>query len=65
MFALDVKTSFLNGELNETIFIEQPMGYNDDGGKVCKFLKILYGLKQASRQWLEKFTDFIIHLIFQ
>ena len=50
MFAFDVKTSFLN----ETVFMEQPMGYNDNSGKVCKLLKSLYRLKQATMAVVRK-----------
>ncbi|GBM52471.1 Retrovirus-related Pol polyprotein from transposon TNT 1-94 [Araneus ventricosus] len=65
IYALDVKTAFLNGGLQETIYMEQPMGYNDNSGCVCKLFKSLYGLKQAPRQWFKQFTDFRIHLNFQ
>jgi hypothetical protein len=54
---MDVKTSFLNGELDEEIYIEQLVGFvaNGQEGIMCKLLKSLYGLKQAPKQWHEKF----------
>jgi hypothetical protein len=46
----DVKTAFLNGNIEEEIFMKQPEGY-EEGDKVCFLRKGLYGLKQAARQW--------------
>ena len=48
---MDVKTTFLNGELEEEIYIDQSDGFvaNGQEGKVCKLLKSLYGLKQAPK----------------
>ena len=54
---MDVKTTFLNGELEEEIYMDQLDGFVAKGkeGKICKLLKSLYDLKQAPKQWHEKF----------
>jgi len=56
---MDVKTAFLNRELDEEINMDQPEGFIADGqeNKVCRLLKSLYGLKQAPKQWHEKFDN--------
>jgi transposase InsO family protein len=53
---MDVKTAFLNGDLDHDIYMKQPEGYEVKGYEhlVCKLNKSLYGLKQAGRQWYEK-----------
>ncbi|KAL6333744.1 hypothetical protein AAG906_028930 [Vitis piasezkii] len=59
---MDVKTTFLNGELDEEIYMDQPEGFIAPGQerKVCKLVKSLYGLKQAPKQWHEKFDNAMI-----
>jgi hypothetical protein len=53
---MDVKTTFLNGELDDEIYMEQPAGFVANGQEVmvCKLLKFLYGLKQAPKKCHEK-----------
>jgi hypothetical protein len=54
---MDVKTSFLHGDLEEEIYMKQPEGFVVKGKKelVCKMKKSLYGLKQSPRMWYQKF----------
>ena len=59
---MDVKTAFLIGELDEEIYMSQPMGFEVKGQKLklCKLKRSIYGLKQSSRQWYFRFHDLII-----
>jgi len=58
---LDVKTAFLYGDLDETLYVEQPEGFISPGKEnlVCRLLKPLYGLKQSPRKWNDKFNSFL------
>ena len=58
---MDVKTAFLNGSLDEEVYMSQPEGFVEDGKEdlVCLLKKSIYELKQASRQWYIKFHDTI------
>jgi hypothetical protein len=59
---MNVKTTFLNGDLDEEVYMDQLEGFVLPGNekKVCKLVKSLYGLKQAPKQWHEKFDTVIL-----
>lgn len=64
MFQLDVKSAYLNGHLDEEIFMRQPPGYEDGTGRVCKLKRALYGLKQAGNVWNREFDSAMANLGF-
>ena len=59
---MDVKTTFLHGDLHEDIYMQQPEGFVEKGKEnlVCKLKKSLYGLKQAPREWYHKIHSFML-----
>src|SRR3954470_17464440 len=64
---MDVKSAFLNGDLTEEVYVEQPLGYEKKGEeqKVYKLKKALYGLKQAPRAWSAKLDQSMVSLGFK
>jgi hypothetical protein len=63
---MDVKTTFLHGDLEEEIYMKQPEGFVVKGKKelVCNLKKSLYGLKKSPRMWYQKFDTYILGLRF-
>jgi hypothetical protein len=64
---MDVKTDFLNGEIEQEIYIEQPNGFviHEKESHVCRFKKAMYGLKQAPRAWYERIDGHLMILGFR
>ncbi|KAL2250907.1 UNVERIFIED_CONTAM: Retrovirus-related Pol polyprotein from transposon TNT 1-94 [Sesamum indicum] len=64
---MDVKTAFLHGDLDECIYMRQPVGFIEKNkpDHVCLLKKSLYGLKQSPRQWNKKFDMFMLSLNFK
>ena len=61
VYQMDVKSTFLNGYLEEEVYIEKPNGFQliNKGYYVCKLKKALYGLKQAPRAWYERLNSYL------
>eukprot|EP00253_Pinus_taeda_P032312 PITA_32312 len=64
---MDVKSAFLNGDLQEEVYMTQPPGFKVVGQKqkVCRLVKALYGLKQAPRAWYMKIDQYLTDHGFQ
>ncbi|CAL9020228.1 unnamed protein product, partial [Prunus brigantina] len=62
LYQMDVKTAFLNGVLNEEVYVEQPKGFADPHhpNDVFRLKKALYGLKQAPRAWYERLSSHLL-----
>jgi hypothetical protein len=63
---MDVKTAFLNGQIEEEVYIEQPEGFEtfDHESHVCRLKRALYGLKQAPRAWYTRIDNYFTGLGF-
>jgi hypothetical protein len=61
IWQMDVKTAFLNGNIEEELYMVQPEGFVDpkNDNKVCKLQRSIYGLKQASQSWNLCFDEVI------
>ncbi|RVX18786.1 Retrovirus-related Pol polyprotein from transposon TNT 1-94 [Vitis vinifera] len=61
---LDIKNAFLNGDLEEEVYMEIPPGFRRSMAKnqVCKLQKSLYGLKQSPQAWFDRFTKTVLKL---
>jgi len=61
LLQMDVKMTFLNGDLEENVYMAQLKGFVVEGKERmgCRLKKFIYGLKQASRQWYLKFDETI------
>nr|GFB46395.1 retrovirus-related Pol polyprotein from transposon TNT 1-94 [Tanacetum cinerariifolium] len=62
VYQMDVKTTFLNGNLREEVYVSQPNGFvdQDNPNHVYKLKKALYGLKQAPRVCYDMLSSFLI-----
>lgn len=60
----DIKTAFLNGTLDEEIYMKQPPGYTENNNKVLRLKKCIYGLKQAARVWNKTLNEVLINIGF-
>jgi hypothetical protein len=60
LYQIDFDTAFLNADVEEDIYMEQPEGFQKEGeNMVCKLIKSIYGLKQASRNWNKEIDAFM------
>jgi len=60
MYQMDIKGAYLNGKLEEDLYMHQPEGFGDGSDYVCKLRHTLYGLKQSGREWNKAITSLLI-----
>ena len=62
VYQMDVKSAFLNGEIDTEVYVDQPPGFevHNQEHKVYKLKKALYGLKQAPRAWYDTLSEFLM-----
>lgn len=62
VFQIDVKFAFLNGDLNEEVYVEQPNGFilSENQDYVCNQKKALYGLEQEPRAWYDRLNSYLL-----
>src|SRR4051812_20444735 len=67
LYQMDVKSAFLNGPINELVYVKQPPGFEDHKfpNHLYKLDKVLYGLNQAPRAWYEHLTEFLVDYGFE
>ena len=63
---MDVKIAFLDGVVEEEVYVEHPLGFETHGmeSHVCRLKKYMYGLKQAPRTWYDRIDSFLFSLGF-
>lgn len=61
VYQMDVKSAFLNGDLEEQVYVEFPKGFtfSEKEDQVCRLRKALYGLKQAPRAWYSRLDNYL------
>jgi hypothetical protein len=61
-YQMDVRNAFLNGNLEEEVYMEQPPGYGAQGesGKVCRLRRSLYGFQKSPKAWFGRFSQVVL-----
>ena len=62
---MDIKGTYLNGDLKEEIYMNQPEGFDDGTSHLCHLIKTIYGLKQSSQEWNHKLNTKLTEMGFE